>query len=238
MNKIKIIIYWLIFLGMLTINYLSSFNVGNEADKYQPLIQPAGWAFSIWGLIYVLLLVWLVLLTIDLFKTDYKTSFGYWPAANFVLNALWIYVFSEYSKWLSTLVIIGLLITLIVLYRKVQYRSYDKIVFGIYFAWTTVATIVNIFNWVKSSGTSTVFSLNELTWTLIMLIIATLLAVYIAVKYRDFIYPMVFIFTFIAISIENGISMDVLSIVIGICITIQLIAVIYTMVRKVKIIRS
>lgn len=220
---------------MLAMNYLSTLNVGDEANDNQALIQPAGWAFSIWALIYVLLFIWLVRLTIAVFKgEEVHWSLGYWPAANFVLNGLWIYVFSEQSKLLSTVVIAGLLLTVIMIYRKVQHRPFDKIVFGIYFAWLTVATIVNIFTWSKSTNVSTVLGMNELTWTIIMLIVGTLLAAYIAVKYHDFIYPLVFVFAYTAIGTENGWGQDLLSIVIGACIVIQLIASIYNLVRNSK----
>ncbi|GGB08994.1 tryptophan-rich sensory protein [Macrococcus hajekii] len=236
MSKIKVLVYWLLFFGMLIMNYLSTLNVGDETDNNQAIIQPAGWAFSIWGLIYILLFIWLIRITIMAFqnqthKHDYLNT-GYWPAANFVLNGLWIYVFSEASKLLSTFVIAALLITLVMIYRKVQHRPFDKIVFGIYFAWVTVATIVNIFTWIKATNISTVLGMDELTWTIIMLIVATLLAAYISVKYRDFVYPLVFVYAFTAIWAENGFHFDGLGITLAGSIIVQLAVSVYNLTRN------
>ncbi|CDQ41270.1 MULTISPECIES: hypothetical protein [Virgibacillus] len=44
----------LIFLILtLSINYSVGSNVGRIADQQDTLIQPAGYAFSIWGIIYI-----------------------------------------------------------------------------------------------------------------------------------------------------------------------------------------
>lgn len=233
MNKVKIVVYWLLFIGMLIMNYLSALNVGNVANKNQAMIQPAGWAFSIWSIIYLLLFIWLIRMSIMAFRhQDEQWSIGWWPGLNFVLNGLWIYVFSEQSKLLSNFVIIGLLLTLIIIYRKVQRRPFDKLVFSIYFSWVTVASIVNIFTWVKSLEVDTVLGLNELIWTLIMLTVGTMLAIYITLKYHDWVYPLVFVYAYMAIWAEHGRAFNSLGIVLLLSMMLQIISSLYTVLKN------
>lgn len=49
--------YLIAYALMIFLNYSSATNVGAVADQEQAIIQPAGFAFSIWGLIYILLFI-------------------------------------------------------------------------------------------------------------------------------------------------------------------------------------
>ncbi|TDM12488.1 tryptophan-rich sensory protein [Macrococcus bovicus] len=232
------LIYVIVFIGTLIMNYLTSMNVGRVANQDQALIQPAGYAFSIWSLIYLLIIIWIIRLFFDQ-QQDYGLTQGenltFWPILNFILNGLWIYVFTKNWKLASVIVIIALLLTLVIIYRKIsQYHNdpFDRVVFGIYFAWVTVATIVNIFTYVKSLNVSNVLGMSELTWTWVMLIVATALCLYIAFKYHDFLYPLVFVWAFAAIYFENQNSL-LLMVLIG-CMIVQVITAITVLIRNLK----
>ncbi|ULG72010.1 tryptophan-rich sensory protein [Macrococcus brunensis] len=240
MSRAKVwpLIYLLVFIGTLVMNYLTSMNVGRVANQDQALIQPAGYAFSIWSLIYLFIIIWIIRLLLDK-QQSYDLTQGenltFWPILNFILNGLWIYVFTQNWKLTSVIVIIALLLTLVIIYRKISQHHnhpFDRSVFSIYFAWVTVATIVNIFTYVKSLDVSHVIGLSELTWTWVMLVVATALCVYIAFKYHDFLYPLVFVWAFTAIYFENQHSL-LLMILIG-CIVVQLITALTILIRKFK----
>lgn len=51
-----IILYFISFLIMILLNYLSGANIGRVTENNQAIIQPAGFTFSIWGLIYIIIL--------------------------------------------------------------------------------------------------------------------------------------------------------------------------------------
>ena len=55
-----VIVYLITFFIMIAINYISGSNIGSIANDEQAIIQPAGFAFAIWGLIYILILIWLI----------------------------------------------------------------------------------------------------------------------------------------------------------------------------------
>jgi len=230
-------IYLILYLAMLAVNYLSSMNVGNVADESKTLIQPAGYAFSIWGLIYLLLGIWIIKLFMVKSTAGSQHHLTFWPALNFIINGLWIYVFSNGFKGLSVIVIAALLVTLIVMYRKVsnhQYNGFDRFVFSSYFGWVTVATIVNIFTWVKSMSVTSVLGLSELSWGNMMLVVALALAVYIAFKYHDFVYPLIFIWAYSAIIIETDGNYQLLTTVLIISLIALAVTALIIVVKQLK----
>src|SRR6476620_9067972 len=160
---------------MIVTNYMSATNVGTVANQDQALIQPAGFAFSIWGIIYFLLFIWIMrIFFVNRWSGEIYTRIGYWLPANFLLNGLWIIAFTQEWVFLSVIIIIGLLLTLIVIYFKINrldFRWYDRLPFSIYLGWVSVATIVNVFTWFVQSDTTTFLGLSEVPWTIIMLLV-------------------------------------------------------------------
>lgn len=160
------IAYLIVFGIMIFLNYWSTTNVGIVADNNQAIIQPAGFAFSIWGVIYVLLFAWVLK---QLFTGDKEQTLAsqltFWPLLNFLFNGLWILVFTQQWVVVSALVIAALLYTLAVMYAittKAGYQGFDRLPLSIYFAWVTVATIVNVFTVMVSVQVETFLGLNEL----------------------------------------------------------------------------
>ncbi|MFB4212337.1 tryptophan-rich sensory protein [Shouchella sp. JSM 1781072] len=228
------VIYLIFFAFMIVVNYLSTTNVGSVANQEQALIQPAGFAFSIWGFIYLLLFIWILrIFFVNRWNADIYTRVGYWLPANFLLNGMWIIAFTQEWLLLSVIIIVGLLLTLIVIYFKINrldFRWFDRIPFSIYLGWVSVATIVNIFAWLVQRDVTTFLGLGEVPWTIIMLLVGTLLAVIIALAYRDIFYPLVFVWAYAAIFAEN--SMTGILIVTAICIVIQLAVALFVLIKR------
>src|SRR5699024_10898759 len=104
--------YLIAFIVMIFLNYWSETNVGSVADANQAIIQPAGVAFCIWCLIYVLLFAWSIKL---FFSGDGSVTarLTCWPVLNFLLNGLWILVITQQWLGASVIVILGLLYALV-----------------------------------------------------------------------------------------------------------------------------
>lgn len=215
--------YLVVFVIMIAVNYLVGTNVGNVANNNQPIIQPAGFAFSIWGLIYLLIFIWIIK---QFFQKTWENSMArrlkYWPMINFLLNSAWIFVFTQQMILASVIVIFALLITLIIMHiliTKTQYTWFDRFPYSIYFAWVTVASIVNIFQLTNDNNIDSIFGLNELTWTVIMLSAAALIAVATALYFKDWLYPLVILWPFFGIYVENSsnyMSLDVTLLITGV----------------------
>ncbi|MHA6260087.1 tryptophan-rich sensory protein [Sporosarcina sp. CAU 1771] len=140
------------------INYLGSsgfFNGMSQkdiSDKYTTLLTPAGFAFSIWGVIYTLLFVTLVYFIVKS-KDERVSKLVHMISPLFiiscVLNMGWIVLFSFEFMGLSTLFIIGMVIILLLIVEEI-YKNRSEvpfvlagISFTIYGSWVFIASILN-----------------------------------------------------------------------------------------------
>jgi hypothetical protein len=171
-----------LFAGMIVMNYLANAlplnhkTTGQISDSIPNLFVPAGITFSIWGVIYLLLMAYCI---VQFREVNRAISFniGWLFGVSCVLNALWI-VFWHYGKFpLSLTVMLGLLVSLIYINLMIKGLPYGiiKASFGIYLGWICIATIANVtallvhYNW-QGLG------LSEESWTIIMISTGALIA--------------------------------------------------------------
>ncbi|MFU2206980.1 hypothetical protein [Streptococcus pluranimalium] len=198
------------FLVMLFFNYLggsgkiNNMSQADISDKYFTLITPAGYAFSIWGVIYLLLAISVLYAFTQIRKKAqqeliHKT--GRLFIASCAFNALWIVSFSYEWLSVSTVLIFCLLFSLMLLLRKL--RGYTgnilaKVVFSLYTSWVLIATFVNIsatlvkMNW---DG----FGVSDSIWTMGILLIAILFTGGYTYKSKNSLFTLGVIWAFIGI---------------------------------------
>lgn len=228
--------YLIIFGLMIFLNYWSTTNVGIVADNNEAIIQPAGFAFSIWGLIYALLFAWVVKqFFVSTWEGSLAARLTFWPILNFLLNGLWIVVFTQ--QWLiaSGFVIVALLYTIAVMYAKTTkagYNWFDRFPLSIYLAWVTLATIVNVFTVMVNSNVETFLGLNELAWTLIMLVAATAIGIAIAWQFSDWLYPLVLLWPYYGIYVVNDRTYNSLDITLLAASITLVVAAIIVIIQK------
>ena len=151
------------FAFMITMNVLANAlplfgrNTGEVSAFYPNLFVPAGFTFSIWGLIYLLLLVFTAAQLRGAFGgqrpvPDYVAAIGPWFLFSCLANGLWIIVWHALQPLLSLVVMLALLACLIrinqILYgqrgpRPAEGRYVTRLPFSIYLGWISVATIAN-----------------------------------------------------------------------------------------------
>jgi tryptophan-rich sensory protein len=193
---------------MLVINYYPGSNVGYIANEQFPLIQTANYAFSIWILIYFLLFIWIIkgFFVRKEKRIVYKELQLLIPVI-FLLNGAWILAFTEQRILLSTVIIFLLLFSLIRIYRKIKRNTnkalFDLIPFSIYLGWVTIASIVNVFTFFVRNNVITFLGIGELGWTVTILLFVSLLTLIFILLNRDILYPLVIIWSYIAIYINN-----------------------------------
>lgn len=207
--------------AVILVNYLANAlplngnSTGALSAKYNVLITPAGYVFSIWGFIYTLLAIWVIYQAMpkQINQPVFKTI-GYWFVISCIFNCLWIFVWHYEKLIISLIVMIGLLLSLIVIYSKIQSienRSrYILSPFSIYLGWVSIATIVNTSVVLKYSGWNG-FGLSSETWTITMLIVGMILAFVFTIINDDFIYPLVFVWAFIGIGIRHMGDIDIIA---------------------------
>ncbi|MDX9782867.1 MAG: hypothetical protein RBT35_07820 [Bacteroidales bacterium] len=224
MKTFSIILNIILFAVMITANTLANtlpingFTTGELSDMYPNLFVPAGVTFSIWGLIYLLLLIFVVTQTVAAFSekaSKYLLSpLASWAfALTCVLNSLWIITWHYQMVFLSVVVMLLFLATLIYLVKRMDSERIEnfwsrfavKLPFSIYLGWISVATIANItallvhWNW---NG----FGIPENIWTIIMIGAGTFLAATMMLKRADIFYALVVIWAFYGIIIKREAS--------------------------------
>lgn len=198
------------YVVMVAVNYLAVLlplggrSTGEISDNYQNLFAPAGYAFSIWGLIYTLLGIYVIY---QLFQKEDELvlKVNRLFIVNASLNALWIFSWHYDLIWLSVLIMIGLFITLIkiadVFKNKIITKKEILLVrlpFSIYFGWITVATIANIAVFLVYIGWNG-FGISESIWTVVVLLVGTLIGSWRMFQDKFFPYGLVLVWAYGAI---------------------------------------
>ncbi|QDO92972.1 tryptophan-rich sensory protein [Formosa sediminum] len=179
------------FTGMVILNYLSNTGIlnnttiGEVSKHYTTLFTPASYAFTIWGIIYLLVLGFIIYQGRGLFTTvrddDFVLQTGWWFVLSCIANCLWIVAWIYEYTLLSSVFIFVLLFALIQIVLKNKMELYDAPIsviaflwwpFVMYSGWITVASIANVsavlvkYNW---DG----FGLSPTFWALSVIAIAT-----------------------------------------------------------------
>ena len=167
--------------GMLVMNYLANAlpingkTTGELSDSFPNLFVPAGLTFSIWGVIYILVILYCIFQFKDynaIPVSKISLAFG----ISCILNALWI-VFWHYGRLpLSLLVMAGLLASLIYINIAIRDLPFGiiKATFGIYLGWICIATIANVTAVLVTAGWNG-FNISQEAWTIIMTAVGTLI---------------------------------------------------------------
>jgi translocator protein len=126
-------------------------SVGEVAREYATPLLAAGWAFAIWGPIYVGFLAYAVyqLLPAQRGREVHRRT-GWWLAASAVLNPLWVLAFSAGAIPVAELLIIGLLVCLAVVFGRLSRVPAEGVVervafrgvVALYTGWVSLATVL------------------------------------------------------------------------------------------------
>lgn len=194
---------------MVAVNYLAvalplaGRDTGAISDSYSNLFAPAGYAFSIWGLIYSLLGIYVIyqFRRKDALVGRINRIF----IVNALLNASWMFAWHYDFIWLSVLIMIGLLVTLIRIADissksdlSQQERWFIRLPFSVYFGWITVATIANITVLLVSLSWNG-FGLPESFWTVVVLLVGALIGLWRMLRDRFAPYGLVLMWAYGAI---------------------------------------
>jgi len=210
----------------LTVNILATAmplngqNTAEISDRFQVYFVPAGYVFSIWGIIYI---GWIAF-TIFQFRKDQKENprlrrLGYLFAISGLLNAGWLFTWHYNYFGLGVIVMLGLLSTLIASYlslnvnrepvSRTEFWSVD-VPFSIYLGWITVASVANIADWlylIEWTG----FGIPAPLWAIIMIGIAGVIGLLMAQMRKDAAYLLVLAWSFVGIAIKQVAAPNVVS---------------------------
>lgn len=190
---------------VLTVNALANilpingYNTGQISALYPNYFVPAGFTFSIWGVIYLLLIGFVfcsLFAAFGKFNEAAKSAIniaGPYFLATCLLNAGWIIAWHYLYLGISLAIMIAFLVVLLRLYIAIRpmknqmpffYRLWTFHVFVVYLAWISVATIANVtallvgFGWQGGP-------LSPQIWSMIMILVALVLGVFMVGKQKQ-----------------------------------------------------
>jgi hypothetical protein len=188
---------------------INNINTGDVSYKYPNLFQPAGLTFSIWGIIYTLLFIYIVSQFIQLGKNLNSDIESLYMKINIIfgisslLNIGWLFAWHYDKMILSTVIMIGLLVSLIFLAKLTKNESLlNQSSFSVYLAWITIATIANITIMLVKLGVP-----NENNFavviTSVILIVGVIISYLWISREKDFMYGLVINWAYLGILIRH-----------------------------------
>jgi hypothetical protein len=198
------------FLGTVVVNALASIlpingiTTGEVSDLYPNLFVPAGLTFAIWGLIYVLLGVFVIYPLIprvrrDPQKVDFVGRIGPLFFISCIANIGWIFAWHYQILPLSLVLMLILLGSLLAIYLRLNIGKSDApkaerylvhLPFSVYLGWITIATIANVtallvdIDWMR-------WGLTQQFWAVAVIIVGIAIALSVLFTRKDIYYSLV-----------------------------------------------
>lgn len=184
------------FLGMVIINYVADIiplGLGTTAEisaKYPSLFTPPGISFIIWGIIYILLMIFVVAQWGS--SEEMLSKIGPLFITSCLINSAWIIAWHFDEILISEALIIALLVNLLMIQQKISQlknRSFGSVIaklgFDLYAGWIIAASIASTavclvkLNWNR-------FGISEEIMTCIVLVAGALIGMLPTIVKRRF----------------------------------------------------
>ena len=199
------------------INFLSAFlplngqDPGDISDMFEVFFVPAGYVFSIWGIIYLGLLAYTVYQALPAQRDSALLNrVGWLYIGTCAANSIWLFMWHYLVFSASIVFMVALLVLLILIYLALgtgrtkvgaAMRWCVRVPFSIYLGWITVANATSLFNyWGWGNGLDTAAAI----WAVIMLAVATVLAVLMSLRHGDIAYVAVIVWAFVGIAVKHS----------------------------------
>lgn len=182
------------------------------SDKNLTLITPAGYVFSIWGIIYLLLGVFIVYQAIPKNKDrPFQKQISFFFILSCIANIVWLFAWQYEQLPISVGLMLLLLASLIAIYQrlgvgKTAVSLTEKLAvhlpFSVYLGWITIATIANIAATLVNIGWDGA-GIDQTTWTIIVVAVAVLITVSALVLRKDIAYSLVIVWALLGIAAKQ-----------------------------------
>ncbi len=205
--------------GTLVVNVLANalplngVNTGQISDRFQVYFVPAGYVFSIWGLIYLGLIAFAIFQALPSQRENPRLrATGWWISLGGVANSVWIFLWHYEQFPLTVIAMLVLLATLMITYLRLGIGRTTvpaaetwavRLPFSIYLGWITVATVANVtslLDYLKWDG----FGLAPEIWMVIVLAAVLAIAVLMNFTRRDVAYALVILWALAGISVKHA----------------------------------
>ena len=198
----------IVFNWMAAAGYVNGVTPEEISNKYPTIVTPAGYAFSIWSLIYVGLIAFSIYQVLPSTITRFRSMRSLY-ILSCVLNCAWIYSWHHDHPILCLVIIVMLWLTLLFAYRlldpgnSVTDSWFVKAPFGLYLGWVTAATLVNLAVVIQASE----FDLSTVAMVVVgvvLILLAALIGVSARVTLSNFFFPLAIAWALTAIAVKQS----------------------------------
>jgi benzodiazapine receptor len=233
-------------LATLAVNFLSEalpFNgltTAQISDRFHVFFVPAGYVFSIWGVIYIGLIAYAVFQALPSQRENpILRRIGYPMVVGGLANMTWLFLWHYEQFPLSLIDMVGLLAILIVVYwdlgigrRKSSAAETwaARVPISVYLGWITVATIANVtdvlyyWNW---DG----FGISARNWALVLFVAVLVIAGLMSLNRRDIAYNAVIVWALVGIAVKQSAAKSI--VLASLATAVLVVAVlVYSLLRK------
>jgi len=188
--------------------------VSSLSAEYENLFTPEGYAFSIWGLIFLALFAQGIFFISRAFSptkdSDFLSQIGPYLIMANIGNGLWLYFWLMEYTGISVIVMLGIMTSLVIVILNTNMERWHAprpIIFwlwwpiALYSGWIAVATIANISAYLAKIGWNG--GVSEITWTIIMIVVAVLLNLFMIISRNLREFAAVGVWALIAISVRH-----------------------------------
>jgi hypothetical protein len=169
--------------------------------------------FSIWGIIYVLLGIFVVFQALPSQKgEDFQKRIGWFFALSSIANIVWLFLWQFEYLSLSLILMFLLLASLISIYLRIgigkskttmREKLAVHVPFSVYLGWITIATIANVAVTLVSTSWNG-FGISAETWATLVVIVAAAITVLVLATRKDVAYALVAIWALVGISVKQS----------------------------------
>lgn len=191
---------------------LNGQTTGEIINRDPVYFLPASWVFSIWGLIYLALVAFVVYSLLPAGRRNPRVQrLGPPFAISCVANGVWLFLWHWERFTLSTVAMAVLLLSLIACYAiawdrrgttTIAERALLRFPFSLYLGWVSVATIANVTVALDRAGWGG-GGLAPEAWAALMVLVGGVLAALIGLTRSDPVYPAVFVWAFVGLAIRQ-----------------------------------
>lgn len=181
---------------------LNGYTTGEVSNEYDVFFTPAGFTFSIWSVIYLSLLYWLIRFTLK--KEEGNTSLFFLFLLTCLFNITWIVVWHYLLDGLSLVVILLHFVSIYVLYRAQKTANPNwtyTFPISLYLGWIIVASLTNMQYWLVAS----IEVSDSLQWTIAYtaIFLVLLSGIYFLKIEKDKVVPLVFLWSLFGVAAKN-----------------------------------
>jgi len=222
--KNKSIFNTLAYIIMIAVNVLAIMlpingkTTAQISEEYPNLFAPAGFTFSIWGLIYLSLLAFIIYQLWLAFSNKQPATLSRmmlkmkdWFLISAVANACWLFAWHYHLIPVSVVIMLMLLISLLAIHinfgintvpATLPEKIFIHIPFSLYLGWIAIATLANITTLLVYAGWEGTIH-KQVIWTMVMIGAGTLSSMLMILRRNNIVYALVCVWAFYGILVKR-----------------------------------